>query len=62
MTPIRIQIENIEINASLNDSEAARLVLGVLPLSSSFNTWGDEIYFSIPVKIDVPNGQEVVEN
>ena len=62
MTPIRIGIEDIEINGVLNDSEAANLVSDVLPLDSSFNTWGDEIYFSIPVEINVVNGQEIVED
>jgi hypothetical protein len=62
MTPIRIGIEDIEINGVLNDSEAAHLILDVLPLDSSFNRWGDEIYFSIPVEIEVVNGQEVVED
>ncbi|MEC9307903.1 MAG: cyclophilin-like fold protein [Chloroflexota bacterium] len=62
MIPIRIAIEDIEITGVLNDSEAANLVLEVLPVDSSFNTWGDEIYFSIPVEINVVNGQEVVED
>ena len=62
MTPIRIGIEDIEINGVLNDSEAANLVSDVLPLDSSFNTWGDEIYFSIPIEINVVNGQEIVED
>ena len=61
MIPIRIAIEDIEITGVLNDSEAANLVLEVLPVDSSFNTWGDEIYFSIPVEINIVNGQEVVE-
>ncbi|MEC9308361.1 MAG: cyclophilin-like fold protein, partial [Chloroflexota bacterium] len=62
MIPIRIEIEDIEITGVLNDSEAANSVLEVLPLDSSFNTWGDEIYFSIPVEINVVNGQEIVED
>ena len=62
MIPIRIAIEDIEITGVLNDSEAANLVLEVLPVDSSFNTWGDEIYFSIPVEINVVNGQEIVED
>ena len=62
MTPILIRIEDIQIDGVLNDSEAAHLVLDALPLDSSFSTWGDEIYFSIPVEIDVVDGQEVVED
>jgi len=31
-----------------------------LPLSSEVNTWGDEIYFRIPVKIELEAGKEIV--
>lgn len=33
-----------------------------LPFESGFNTWGDEIYFTIPVKIGEENAQETVES
>jgi len=37
------------MQAVLNDTPTARLVAQALPLTSAFATWGDEIYFSIPV-------------
>ncbi|MBO54455.1 MAG: hypothetical protein CL886_02225 [Dehalococcoidia bacterium] len=60
MTTIRIQIDEIEIYGTLDDSDTANAVVSVFPFSSSFNTWGDEIYFPIPIELDITNGQEVV--
>ncbi|MGA2402453.1 MAG: cyclophilin-like fold protein, partial [Syntrophobacteraceae bacterium] len=39
----------IEMSAELNDSPAASALFAVLPLSARANTWGDEIYFQVPV-------------
>ena len=60
MTRIRIQIGEIEIYGAVNDSDVAKSVVSVLPINSSFNTWGDEIYFPIPIELDITDGQEVV--
>lgn len=32
-----------------------------LPISASARTWGDEIYFPIPVEAELEDGKEVVE-
>ena len=60
MTHIRIQIGEIEIYGTVNGSDVAKSVVSVLPINSSFNTWGDEIYFPIPIELDITDGQEVV--
>jgi len=41
---------------SLNDGRVAREIAAKLPITAKARTWGDEIYFPIPVrtKIDVP--------
>ena len=57
---IRISIENIELDAVLNDTKTAEAIWETLPVSVTTNTWGDEIYFSIPVNMDLEKGQEVV--
>ena len=57
---IRISIENIELDAVLNDTKTAEAIWESLPVSATTNTWGDEIYFSIPVNMDLEKGQEVV--
>ena len=47
---IRIQAGNVSAEAVLNDSPTARKIWESLPLEAKGNTWGDEIYFAIPVK------------
>ncbi len=39
----------IEMRAELNDSPTALALFTVLPLNVRANTWGDEIYFQVPV-------------
>ncbi len=45
----------------LNDTKTAKKLLKILPAYSRVNRWGDEIYFSIPMKAEIENGVEVVE-
>ena len=46
----------------MNDSKTARLVWEALPIESEGNRWGEEIYFSVPVKsVAEPGAGEVVE-
>jgi len=61
MAQIKIEFENISIDAVLNDSETANKIKKILPISNSVNTWGDEIYFSIGVNDDENDSKEVVE-
>ena len=58
---IRIKAGDVELAASLNDTDTARLVWGALPITEPANIWGDEIYFSIEVDAELEEGQEVVE-
>ncbi|MCE2441018.1 MAG: hypothetical protein J4F39_16515 [Candidatus Latescibacteria bacterium] len=58
---IRITVGDIELDAELNDSETASRILAELPIGSNFNTWGDEIYFQIPVTADPEDPRETVE-
>ena len=59
---IRIAVGEVTLEAELNDSATAAKIGAALPIRSSFNTWGDEIYFSIPVDAELEDGaQEVVE-
>ncbi|MFH1758877.1 MAG: cyclophilin-like fold protein [Pseudomonadota bacterium] len=47
---IRIQAANVIAEAVLNDSPTGQKIWEILPLEARGNTWGDEIYFAIPVK------------
>jgi hypothetical protein len=50
---ITIVVGSLRVEAQLNDSSTAELIWNSLPVEGSANTWGDEIYFSIPVKADL---------
>jgi len=59
---IAIQIGTLSMEAELNDTLTAQTIAAALPLRSSFNTWGDEIYFAIPINATLDDSaQEVVE-
>lgn len=59
---IKIAVGEIALEAELNDTATAEKIGAALPIRSSFNTWGDEIYFSIPVDADLDDSaREVVE-
>ena len=47
--------------AELNGSTTSDALWEALPLSARAQTWGDEIYFSIPVSADEDDAQETVE-
>ena len=53
MEKIIISIEDISLEAELNDSLTAQKILDDLPYESIVNIWGDEIYFNIPTKIEL---------
>ena len=57
---ITITIEDLKVDASLNDSKTAQKIWDALPIEGRVNTWGDEIYFSIPVDVGLENAKVVV--
>ncbi len=59
---IAIKAGNVVAKAVLNDSPTAKKIYESLPLEARANTWGDEIYFDIPVKASLEkNAKELVE-
>ena len=59
---IWIQWPQGEITAALEDTPTSRALLDALPLESSANTWGDEIYFSVQLSADLEKeAQQVVD-
>ena len=51
MTPIRISIKHIVLDAELFDTKTAQAVLAALPIETAPEKWGDEFYFEIPVQL-----------
>jgi hypothetical protein len=47
---IIIKFDNLEVKAKLNETPTAKLIWEGLPIHGRVNTWGEEIYFDIPVK------------
>lgn len=48
---IRFDFGTLTLEADLLDTPTARAIADALPLMSSALTWGDEVYFEIPVKV-----------
>jgi hypothetical protein len=51
MTRIRFDFGTLSLEAELSDTPTARAIAAALPLSSSVLTWGEEVYFEVPVKV-----------
>ncbi len=60
---ISILAGNLKVEAELNESKTARLIREALPIEAKVNTWGEEIYFAIPVRAGLEEGaREVVSS
>ncbi|MGE5509346.1 MAG: cyclophilin-like fold protein [Chitinophagales bacterium] len=57
---IRITAGDVSGVAELNETKTAGAIRAALPIEARANTWGDEIYFSIPVKLGGENGRAEV--
>ena len=57
---IRIKAGAVQVQAQLNDTRTAKAILEILPVKATANTWGDEIYFDVPLSMEIENGREVV--
>jgi hypothetical protein len=57
---LSIATEDLKVDASLNDSKTAQKIWDALPIEGRVNTWGDEIYFSIPVDVGLEKAKAVV--
>ena len=62
MRSIRIDAGGVVLTATLNDSATADALWEALPITGGVQTWGDEIYFSIPVQAEeAADAHETVE-
>ena len=60
MTRIRFDFGTLTLDAELLDTPTARAVATALPISSSALTWGEEVYFEIPVNVAREPGARAV--
>jgi len=58
---VRITVGTLTLEGQLNDTKTARTIHATLPIRGRVNTWGNEIYFSVPLELEIENGKEVVE-
>ncbi|MHC4599185.1 MAG: cyclophilin-like fold protein [Planctomycetota bacterium] len=63
MNRVRISAGEVTVFATIVETRTAKAILAALPLESSAQLWGDEVYFDIPVaeteedpQAEVPSG------
>jgi hypothetical protein len=61
MARIRFDFGSLTLDAELLDTPTAMAIAKVLPLTSSALTWGEEVYFDVPVDVGrEPDARAVV--
>jgi hypothetical protein len=48
---IRFEFATVMLEAELLDTPTANAILAALPITSSALTWGEEVYFDVPVEV-----------
>ena len=62
MACIRFDFGALKLDAELLDTPTARAIAAALPISSAVLTWGEEVYFELPVQATLePDARQVVE-
>lgn len=61
MRRIKITIGEVAATAILNDTRTASAIWESLPLRFTVDTWGEELYGAIPLKLSAEAAREVVE-
>lgn len=62
MAKIKISWPRGSLTARLDATPTTEKLLAALPCESSANTWGEEVYFSVPAKVKLePGAKQVVD-
>jgi hypothetical protein len=51
MAHIRFDFGTLTLEAELADTPTARAIAAALPISAAVMTWGEEVYFDVPVHV-----------
>ena len=51
MARIRFSFGEVTLDAELLDTATAKAIAAALPINSSAMTWGEEVYFNVPVSV-----------
>ena len=57
---IKIITKAVTMTATLNDSKTSQALVKALPVKSTAERWGDEVYFSVPLEMPAENAQAKV--
>ena len=60
MTRIRFDLGSLTLDAELLDTPTAKAIAAALPISASALTWGEEVYFDVPVRVAREKGARAV--
>lgn len=61
MKKIKITVSDVSIEGELNETKLANKVWEALPIEGVANTWGYEIYFSIPIEAEAEHPRKTVK-
>jgi uncharacterized protein len=57
---IRFSFGELTLDAELLDTSTAKAIAAALPITSSALTWGEEVYFTVPVSVACENDARAV--
>ena len=57
---IRLRFGSVTLDAELLDTPTAKAIAAALPLTGSALTWGEEVYFEIPVRVKREKGARAI--
>jgi len=60
MPRIRFDFGSFTLDAELLDTPTAKAIAAALPLTAEALTWGEEVYFDVPVKVKRETGARAV--